>query len=97
MKTYYSDYARHCLRFYCRCPHPAFQSDAAKHDWYAGKRAVESFTPRHQALLQSLYQNRDTLEDAVYAAAQAAETDQGKIWKLVCEAERRVAKNRGVL
>lgn len=97
MKTYYSDYARHCLRFYCRCPRSAFQSEAAKHDWHAGKNALESFSPQNQALLHSLYQNRDTMEDAVYAAAQAAGIEQETIWNLMGEAERRTAKRRGLL
>ena len=35
MRTFYTDYIQHCMKFYARHPNPKFRSDADKQNWYA--------------------------------------------------------------
>ena len=40
MKTYYSDFVNHCLRFYARYPEAKFKSDTEKKNWLDRKSVV---------------------------------------------------------
>ena len=51
MRTYYSEYIQHCMRFYARHPHPKFHSDADKQNWYACENALKGFSDSEKDIL----------------------------------------------
>ncbi len=96
-KTFYTDFVRHCLRFYARYSKPKFRSAADKHNWSACDSALKGFNDSERVLLLNIYREGDTLADNIYQAAKITGTAQDKVWKLTNELERRVAKRRGLL
>lgn len=97
MRTFYSEYVNHCLRFYVRHPNPKFHSAADKNNWLACKDALEGFTDKERDLLIAIYRDGDTVADNVYQTAKLNGMKQDTVWKLVNELERKVAKRRGLL
>lgn len=97
MRTFYSEYVNHCLRFYVRHPNPKFHSAADKNNWLACKDALVGFTDKERDLLTTIYREGDTVADSVYQTAKLNGMKQGTVWKLVNELERKVAKRRGLL
>lgn len=97
MKTYYSDYTRHCLRFYCRHRDPTFHNNADKKNWQACHKAFETLDEKKREMLIAIYADRDTVPDNVYQMSVRFNCKQDEIWSLIAELERRVAKKRGLL
>lgn len=97
MRTFYSEYVNHCLRFYVRHPNPKFHSAADKNNWLACKDALEGFTDKERDLLTAIYRDGDTVADNVYQTAKLNGMKQDTVWKLVNELERKMAKRRGLL
>lgn len=96
-RSFYSEYVNHCLRFYARHQKPKFHSAADKNNWQACDNALKGFTDSERELLLSIYREGDTIADNIYQVAKANDMKQDKIWKLVNELERKVAKRRGLL
>ena len=97
MKTFYSEYVQHCMRFYARHPHPTFRSEADKQNWKACENAVKSFNKGEQDIIMTIYREGDTVPDNVYMVSIDLDIRQDVIWKLINELERKVAKRRGLL
>jgi len=97
VKSYYSDYAQHCLRFYCRHSNPRFHTDADKKNWYACDNALKGFEEADRNMLIAIYAEGDTIPDNVYQMAKKLNIRQDGIWKLINDLERKVAKKRGLL
>lgn len=97
MRTFYSEYVNHCLRFYARHPKPIFHSEADKKNWAACENAFKGFNDYDKAMLLIIYSEGDTLADNVYQLAKARNMNQDTIWKLIGELERKVAKRRGII
>ena len=97
MRTFYSDYVQHCMRFYARHPRPQFKSDADKHNWNACESAIKTFADNERDILMAVYREGDTIPDNVYTASIYYNINQDIIWKLIKELERKVAKRRGLL
>lgn len=97
MRTYYSEYIRHCMRFYARHPHPKFHSDADKLNWNACDSAMRSFTDSEKDILMTVYREGDTIPDNIYKVSVNRNIKQDSVWKLVNELERKVAKRRNLI
>lgn len=98
MRPFYSEYVRHCMRYYARNTiKPRFNSDVDEHNWYACHRALERYSERDKDILISIFSRRDTLADNVYYVAKANDFDQNIVWDMVKDLERRIAKKRGLL
>ena len=97
-KHYYSEYVRHCMRFYSRnINNPRFNTDVDKNNWYACHRAIEQFSERDKDILLRVYSLRDTMADNIFEVAKLYNMDQTVIWDMVKDFERSVAKKRGLL
>ena len=95
-KTYYTDYARHCLKFYSRYPNKRlFNTEAEREDYLSAHMAFEVY-PKYRPMLIEIYGGRDTLEDNVYNASQTYGVAQDDIWHLMSKIELTVAKARGL-
>lgn len=97
-RPFYSDYVRHCLRFYTRNLRLSqFKSDIDKSNWYACKVVLSSYDYSSQDILFAVYSGYDTLADNVYETAKKHGINQSIIWDLMKEVERKIAKARGLL
>lgn len=97
-KPFYSEYVRHCMRFYSRnLNKPQFNTEVDKNNWYACHRAIERCSDRDREILLRVYGLYDTLADNVYEVAKLYDIDQNIIWDKLKEFERIVAKKRGLL
>lgn len=97
-RPFYSEYIRHCLRFYTRNPQMVnFKSDADKLNWLACDSIVASCSDRDRDILIRVYGSFDTLADNVYETAKKYDINQNIIWDLMKEIERKIAKRRGLM
>jgi viroplasmin and RNaseH domain-containing protein len=97
-KPFYTDYVRHCLRFYVRNTNkPRFNTEVDKTNWYACQKAIEKYSDRDRDIIRRVYGMRDTLVDNVYEASQIYLIDQNDIWDMLKELEHTVAKKRGLI
>lgn len=97
MRTFYSEYVQHCMKFYARHPSPKFRSDADKQNWKACESALGGFTDTEKELLVAVYIENDTIPDNVYKVSTENNVKQDTLWKLINELERRVAKRRNLI
>ena len=97
-KPYYTEYVRHCMRYYARnTTKPHFNTEVDKNNWYACNRAIERCSEQDRDILIRVYGMHDTLADNVFEVAKTHHIDQGIIWDLMKEFERKVAKHRGLI
>lgn len=97
-KVFYSNFVRHCMRFYARHPKPNyFRTEADKKNWKSCDNALKSFTDEDREILLTIYREGDTLSDNIYQFARQEGISQDPLWKLVNDLERKVAKRRGLL
>lgn len=97
-KPFYSEYVRHCMRFYSRnINKPRFNTEVDKDNWYACHKAIERYSDRDRDILIRVYGMYDTLADNVYEVAKLYCIDQNIIWDMIKDFERNVAKKRGLI
>ena len=98
-RPFYSEYVKHALRFYSRnTDKPTkFRSDADKANWLSCRGAMKHYSQVQQDMLISVYSGYDTLPDEVYNTSKRYQIDQGIIWDLMKEVERKVALIRGLI
>jgi hypothetical protein len=97
MKTFYSEFARHCIRFYVRHPNPQFRNDTEKLNWCAGENAIGEFSEWEQEVLRAIFLEGDTLADNIYQFSESGGISQDRIWRLVNNLERKIANIRGLI
>ena len=97
-RPFYSEYVRHCMRFYARnTEKPRFKSRADENNWYACHRALDNYSEQDSTILIQVYGMRDTIEDNVYWVAKTYHLDQRVIWDMLKDFERCVARKRGLI
>ena len=103
MKPYYSEYVRHCLRYYIKtldeghggCP--TFRSEADRANWSACHNVLKDYTQGNMDIIAEIYRPGDTIADKIYQMAKNMRVHQDTIWSLVNITERKIAKKRGLL
>lgn len=96
MRSYYSAYVRHCIRYYVRYPEPDFRSEAERLDWMACDN-VFSDMGSAEAIVREIYlAGKDELPEKIKEIAARENVPRTQLWKLVNEVEEEVAKNRGL-
>ena len=97
-RPFYSEYVRHCLRFYTRNRTlPTFKSEADKDNWYACATVLKGCTDRDRDIIFEVYSGFDTLADNVYEVSKKYDIEQSVIWDLMKAIERKIARRRGLL
>lgn len=102
MKKFYTDFVKHCIKFYCLYPtqgmdNEKFRSEADKKNWTACKKVFDALPHSDFDMLNRVYCSKDTIEDAVYEASVHYDIDQTIIWKTMERVERMVARKRGLI
>ena len=103
MKPYYSEFVRHCLRYYIKTldegkgGHPVFKSEADRANWSACHSVLKDYSEKDMSIIAHIYRPGDTIADKIYMLAKNRCMDQDTIWSLITNVERKVAKRRGLL
>ena len=97
MKTYYSEYVQHCMRFYARHPNPKFRSETDKQNWLACQKAMDSFTTEEEEIIKFVYREGDTISDNIYNKSLELNIKQDIVWQLINKLEHKVAKLRKLI
>lgn len=99
MKTFYSDYIAHCLRFYARHQKvDRFRSSADQQNWLACESVIRKLSPKEREIVLTIFDNnaRD-IAVAVNKQAKDHHIGAGKLWKQIYDIEKRIAKRRGLI
>lgn len=97
-KPFYSEYVRHCLRFYTRnLQLSRFKTEVDRNNWNACAVVFKEYSDRDRDIIVLVYGNFDTLSDNVYETAKKYNINQGIIWDMMKDVERKIAKKRGLL
>ena len=103
MKPYYSEFVRHCLRYYIKTldegngGHPVFRNDADKENWSACYQVLKDYSERDLDTISYIYRPGDTIADKIYLLAKSKQISQDTIWHLINTTERMVAQKRGLV
>lgn len=103
MKPYYSEFVRHCLRYYIKTQdeghggHPVFSSEADKANWVACYQALKYYTKDQLEIIYEIYRPGDTIADKIYQLSQTKGVQQDTMWNLIRDVERKIAKRRGLI
>ena len=103
MKPYYSEYVRHCLRYYIKTldeglgGHPIFKTEADKANWSACYQVLKDYSDNNMDIIAEIYRPGDTIADKIYQLAKVKRVPQDNIWGLINATERKIAKKRGLL
>lgn len=103
MKPPYADYCKHAMRFYARSmmnahsAEPRFKTEADKKNWYACQAAVRTFSPEDMDMLITLYGMSEPLPDAISRLAKDKRIHPDRVWNIVNDLERKIAKRRGLI
>lgn len=103
MRPYYSEFVRHCLRYYIKTldegngSHPIFKSDADRANWGACHQVLKDYSEKDMDVIAHIYRPGDTIADKIYTMSKAKGVNQDTIWSLISTLERRVAKRRGLM
>lgn len=97
-RPFYSEYVRHCLRFYTRnLVQPDFKTEVDESNWVACAFVLNGFSDRNRDIIIAVYSAYDTLADNVYETAKKYDMEQSVIWDLMKAVERKIAVRRGLL
>ena len=98
MRTYYSEYVNHCLRFYCKNPGlESFRSEVDEKNWRACNTAFNTFSDENKAILLKIFRTNDSIFNNVNRIALQKDIDPYTIWKLVDELRQKVAEGRKLI
>lgn len=103
MKPYYSEFVRHCLRYYIKtldegkggCPR--FRTVAERENWKACHEVLKNYSESDMETIAHLYRPGDTIADKIYLLAKDKKISQDSIWSLINSTERRIAQERGLV
>ncbi len=96
-KTYYSEYINHCLRLYTRHHISTITDEVSKLNWIACDKVFKPLNDNDKKLVKEVFSKNDTLMDNVYEVAKQNNIDQNRIWKILSDLQRKIAKERGLL
>lgn len=103
MKPYYSEFVRHCLRYYIKtldegkggCP--VFRNDAERENWAACHSVLKDLSERDMDIIAYIYRPGDTIADKIYLLSKSKQVSQDTFWSLISRTERNVAQKRGLI
>lgn len=99
MSSYYSDYADHMLRFYCRYPDKQAQwGMAEKSNWTACHDVLRGLSEDDTNIITNIYKNASrSLSEAVNGTSMRMGFSPSYAWKLIWSVRKAVAERRNLL
>ena len=103
MKPHYSEFVRHCLRYYVKTlddghgGHPVFRNDAERENWSACYSVLKDYSENDMDIISQIYRPGDTIADKIYMLSKNKRVSQDSIWGLINSVEKRIAQKRGLI
>ena len=103
MRAYYSEYVRHCLRYYIKTLDeghgglPSFRSDADRENWRACFAVLSKYSDQDMDMIANIYRAGDTVPDKIFTMSKNYGLSQAVLWSLANATERKIAKRRGLI
>ena len=103
MKPYYSEYVRHCLRYYImtldegKGGHPIFKTEVDKANWSVCHNVLKDYSEKDMEIIAYIYRPGDTIADKIYLLSKTKQVTQDRLWGLINTTERKIAKKRGLI
>ena len=98
MKTFYSEYAQHAMKFYINYPNlTEFRSEMDRENWEACRDALKVFDEHDKELILSIYGRKEIISVAVRQTGAQFGVSEFVLWKLVKDFEHGFAKRRGLI
>lgn len=98
MKSYYDEYANHCIRFYAKYPEPPeFRTDVDRRNWHAVNNAVSEYTEEQKRVIFSAVCGSLAVGQNIAEIETHGIFTQEQIWKLLCDTEHKIAKECGLI
>ena len=102
MRPYYSEFVRHCLRYYIKTIDdgeffPNFRSEADRRNWNACHDVMKDMPKEEKETLFRIYRKGDTIADNIYHLSIERGVTQDALWAVAVRLERKIAKKRGLL
>lgn len=101
MRPHYTEYVRHCLRFYVTTMDigttPRFDNEVEKNNWAACYHATKNMSPKNLEIIKEIYSPGDTIPDKIYHLSKQMKVPQGEISVMLGKLEKDVAKKRGLI
>ena len=96
-KTHYTDYIARAMRFYIRYKKPDFKSDTDQANWYTCEEALREFPPDEQEMITFVYESDLKIKESIVCLAKMKKIKQNRLWNIIANFEKRVAKIRGLI
>ncbi len=103
MKPYYSEFVRHCLRYYVKTleegkgGHPIFRNEAERANWSACYTVLKNYSADDLDIVCQIYSPGDTISDKIYLLSKSKRVPQDSLWGLINRVERNIARERGLV
>ena len=97
MKTHYSEYCSHCLRYYARHRNPIHKDEVSALNWKAAEQAVNALPDDQREFVLFIYQERDTLSQNVQTASIEFHVTVDYIWQTLHALEKEIARLRRLI
>ena len=92
MKTYYSDYVIHCLKFRIRYPEGNFSNYIDKKKWMASDKIYNRLSNDEKFIISNLYStDNGNLRNNIQDTATAMNCRESTIWNLLSRVEHDLA------
>lgn len=98
MSSFYSPYVNHCVRFYSKFPSASrFKSEADRKNWKAVSSSLMGMSDNEINAILSIYSSNGPIDQNVYKLAKTMGVKKQTVWKIICDFEKKVATNRGLI
>lgn len=98
MRTFYSSFIGHCIKFYCKYPKiNKFKSNADKLNWYAVHRAFERIPDEKKEIIMEVFSSSADVNSGIRNVAHQKDIGVSSLWKIVSDFENAVAIARGII
>ena len=97
-KACYSDYANHCLRFYAHHNQPKFEKEVDEKNWTACDKVLNTYDDVEKNIILEIYSNSSPyLVEVVNSVSATMKLKPSRIWALIGDVTRKIARERGLL
>lgn len=98
MKTFYSDYVSHAMRFYIRNQEPPITAPLSdRKSWLACDNVVKSLSDAERHLIRRVYSSKLGVKEAVCLISRTHGDSIDEMWATIKKVERKVAEERGLV
>lgn len=103
MRPHYAEYVKHAMRFYARSrisassEQPRFKTEADAKNWNACHGIMNTYSDEERNVFLSLYSDLGSMPESIDKVSREYSMEPNRIWNLVNDLEKKVARRRGLI